>query len=132
MSNEYVVLSFRSLCKWEWQDDDDNESDGDEGGDDGGNIGGGRPSRKERRLADKVRAGIRKRNNNIYTERQEQQKIANALAERIALRLLEDVTVDACVREGDDELLGDLTISDSNDGDDRRHEPRHGKKARRG
>jgi len=34
------------------------------------------------------------------------------LGERIALRLVEDVTVDACVKEGEDELLCNLTISD--------------------
>jgi len=65
-----------------------------------------------------------------------QERIANMLAERIALRLLEDVTVDACVKEGEDELLGELNLLDDNnhDEDDEREQkdrPSHGKKARR-
>jgi len=65
-----------------------------------------------------------------------QERIANMLAERIALRLLEDVTVDACVKEGEDELLGQLNLMDDDTHDEdeeleQKHRPPHGKKAQR-
>jgi len=67
-----------------------------------------------------------------------QERIVNMLGEGIALRLLGDVTMDACVKEGEDELLGDLNILDDGtaaDGHEQDHDhghgPPHGKRARR-
>ena len=42
-------------------------------------------------------------------------KALHSMAERAYLRLLEDAMFDACEKEGEDELLGDLNISDTND-----------------
>jgi len=42
----------------------------------------------------------------------------NTLADRAYLRLLEDAMFDACEKEGEDELLDDLNISDANYDDD--------------
>mmetsp|Transcript_507 Transcript_507/g.1018 ORF Transcript_507/g.1018 Transcript_507/m.1018 type:complete len:412 (-) Transcript_507:90-1325(-) len=52
----------------------------------------------------------------IYTDATKHSMIM--LAERAYLRLLEDAMFDACEREGEDELLDDLNISDVNHDDD--------------
>lgn len=52
----------------------------------------------------------------------EQRPKAAALAKRAYLRLLEDALFDACEREGEDEMLDELTISEDKDAQGERNE----------
>ena len=50
------------------------------------------------------------------SENKDQEDVLNSLSGRAFLRLLEDAMFDACEKEGEDEMLDDLNISDGKDG----------------